>query len=168
MRIKLLSCAAALLLSLQAQAEPATRATIEKLLQVTDAAAMMDQAYLQMDQISEQMLKSSGAGLDKDPQARQMVKNINALVREELSWKQLEEPMIALYGNVFSEDELQDIIAFYQSDVGQKMLKRQPELIQGTMVMMQEQMQRLMPKMKTLIDKQVAEYRSQKQKAAEQ
>lgn len=168
MRIKRLSCAAALLFSLQAQAEPATRATIEKLLQVTDAAAMMDQAYLQMDQISEQMLKSTGTGLDKDPQARQMVKNINALVREELSWKQLEEPMIALYGNVFSEDELQEIIAFYQSDVGQKMLKRQPELMQGTMVMMQEQMQRLMPKMKALIEKQVAEYRSQKHQAAEQ
>ncbi len=163
MRIKLLSCAAALLFSLQAQAEPATRATIEKLLQVTDAAAMMDQAYLQLDQISEQMLKSSGTGLDTDPQARQMVRNINALVREELSWKQLEEPMIALYGNVFSEDELQDIIAFYQSEAGQKMLKRQPELMQGTMVMMQEQMQRLMPKMKALVDKQVAEYRSQKQ-----
>ncbi len=168
MQIKLFSCAAALLFSLQAQAEPATRATIEKLLQVTDAAAMMDQAYLQMDQISEQMLKSTGTGLDQDPQARQMVKNINALVREELSWKQLEEPMIALYGNVFSEDELQDIITFYQSDVGQKMLKRQPELMQGTMVMMQEQMQRLMPKMKALVDKQVAEYRTQKQKAADQ
>lgn len=168
MHIKLFSCAAALLFSLQAQAEPATRATIEKLLQVTDAAAMMDQAYLQMDQISEQMLKSTGTGLDQDPQARQMVKNINALVREELSWKQLEEPMIALYGNVFSEDELQDIITFYQSDVGQKMLKRQPELMQGTMVMMQEQMQRLMPKMKALVDKQVAEYRNQKQKAADQ
>lgn len=168
MRIKRLSCAAALLFSLQAQAEPATRATIEKFLQVTEAAAMMDQAYLQMDQISEQMLKSTGTGLDKDPQARQMVKNINALVREELSWKQLEEPMIALYGNVFSEDELQEIIAFYQSDVGQKMLKRQPELMQGTMVMMQEQMQRLMPKMKALIEKQVAEYRSQKHQAAEQ
>lgn len=168
MRIKLLSCAAALLFSLQAQAEPATRATIEKLLQVTDAAAMMDQAYLQLDQISEQMLKSSGTGLDTDPQARQMVRNINALVREELSWKQLEEPMIALYGNVFSEDELQDIIAFYQSEAGQKMLKRQPELMQGTMVMMQEQMQRLMPKMKALVDKQVAEYRAQKQQAAAQ
>jgi hypothetical protein len=167
MRMKLLGCAAAVFFSLQAQAEPATRATVEKFLQVTEAAAMMDQAYLQMDHISEQMLQSAGSGIDKDPQARQMVKEINALVREEFSWKHLEEPMIALYGNVFSEAELQDIIAFYQSDAGQKMLKRQPELMQGSMVMMQEQMQRLMPKMKALIDKQVAEYRTKKQGATE-
>jgi hypothetical protein len=160
MRIKMLSCAAALLWSLQVQAEPATRATIEKLLQVTDAAAMMDQAYLQMDQVSEQMLKSTGTGLEKDPQAMQLMKDINALVRAEMSWDTLQEPMIALYGNVFSEDELLDIIAFYQTDVGQKMLKRQPELMQGVMVMMQQQMQQLMPKMKSLIEKYTAQQRA--------
>ena len=168
MRIKLLSCTVALLFSLQAQAEPATRATIEKFLQVTEAANMMDQAYQNMDQMTAQMLASSGLDVAKDPQVQKDMQEMNALVRAEMSWDKLEEPLIALYGNVFSEAELQDIIEFYQSPAGQKMLKRQPELIQGTMVMMQEQMQRLMPKMKTLIDKQVAEYRSQKQKAAEQ
>lgn len=163
MRIKLLSCAAALLFSLQAQAEPATRATIEKFLQVTEAANMMDQAYQNMDQMTAQMLASSGLDTKRDKQIQQDMQEMNALVRAELSWDKLEEPMIALYGNVFSEAELQDIIAFYQSDAGQKMLKRQPELIQGSMVMMQEHMQQLMPKMKALMEKQ-----SQQRKAAQQ
>lgn len=165
MRIKLLSCAAAVLFSLQAQAEPATRATIEKFLQVTEAANMMDQAYLNLDQMSEQMLSGSGIDAKKDKQIQHDMKEMNALIRAELSWDKLEEPMIALYGNVFSEDELQDIIAFYQSEAGQKMLKRQPELMQGTMVMMQEQMQQLMPKMKALIEKQSKQRKAAKQKA---
>ncbi len=164
MRIKLLSCAAALLFSLQAQAEPATRATIEKFLQVTEAANMMDQAYQNMDQMTAQMLASSGLDVEKDPQIQKDMQEMNALVRAEMSWDKLEEPLIALYGNVFSEAELQDIIEFYQSPAGQKMLKRQPELIQGTMVMMQEQMQNLMPKIKALSEKQRAARKAAQQK----
>lgn len=164
MRIRLLSCAAALLCSLQLQAEPATRATIEKFLQVTEAANMIDQAYQNMDQMTGQMLASSGLDITKDPQIQQDMQEMNALVRAELSWDKMEEPMIALYGNVFSEAELQDIIAFYQSDAGQKMLKRQPELMQGTMVMMQEQMQQLMPKMKALMEQQAKKRQAVQQK----
>lgn len=164
MRIKLLSCAAALLFSLQAQAEPATRATIEKFLQVTEAANMMDQAYQNMDQMTTQMLPSSGLDTKRDKQIQQDMQEMNALVRAELSWDKLEEPLIALYGSVFSEAELQDIIAFYQSDAGQKMLKRQPELMQGTMVMMQEQMQTMMPKVKALSEKQRAARKAAQQK----
>lgn len=164
MRIKLLSCAAALLFSLQAQAEPATRATIEKFLQVTEAANMMDQAYQNMDQMTAQMLASSGLDVAKDPQVQKDMQEMNALVRAEMSWDKMEEPLIALYGNVFSEAELQDIIEFYQSPAGQKMLKRQPELIQGTMVMMQQQMQSLMPKIKALTEKQHAARKAAQQK----
>ena len=164
MRIKMLSCAAALLFSLQVQAEPATRATIEKFLQVTEAANMMDQAYQNMDQMTSQMLASSGLDVEKDPQIQRDMQEMNALVRAEMSWDKLEDPLIALYGNVFSEAELQDIIEFYQSPAGQKMLKRQPELIQGTMVMMQEQMQSLMPKIKALTEKQHAARKAAQQK----
>lgn len=164
MRLKLLSCTVALLFSLQAQAEPATRATIEKFLQVTEAANMMDQAYQNMDQMTAQMLASSGLDVAKDPQIQKDMQEMNALVRAEMSWDKLEEPLIALYGNVFSEAELQDIIEFYQSPAGQKMLKRQPELIQGTMVMMQQQMQNLMPKIKALTEKQHAARKAAQQK----
>jgi len=164
MRIKLLSCTVALLFSLQAQAEPATRATIEKFLQVTEAANMMDQAYQNMDQMTAQMLASSGLDVAKDPKIQKDMQEMNALVRAEMSWDKMEEPLIALYGNVFSEAELQDIIEFYQSPAGQKMLKRQPELIQGTMVMMQQQMQNLMPKIKALTEKQHAARKAAQQK----
>ena len=149
---------------MQVQAEPATRATIEKFLQVTEAANMMDQAYQNMDQMTSQMLASSGLDVEKDPQIQRDMQEMNALVRAEMSWDKLEDPLIALYGNVFSEAELQDIIEFYQSPAGQKMLKRQPELIQGTMVMMQEQMQSLMPKIKALTEKQHAARKAAQQK----
>jgi hypothetical protein len=114
--------------------------------------------------MTAQMLASSGLDISKDPQIQQDMQEMNALVRAELSWDKMEEPLIALYGSVFSEAELQDIIEFYQSPAGQKMLKRQPELMQGTMVMMQQQMQSLMPKIKALTEKQSAARKAAQQK----
>ena len=161
MKLKQLTASCLLLATFASQAEPAKQATIEKLLQVTNAASMVDNAYQQMDQMSLQMAQNSGLDINTDPLIKKHLKQINDLVRQELSWQQLEGPIIALYGSVFSEDELQDVLAFYQSPTGQKLLKRQPELMQQTMMLMQQKMMEMQPKLKTLMDQQQAERQAQ-------
>ena len=157
MNFKLLSGASILFCSFVSLAEPAKPETVELFLKVTDAAATVDYAYAQLDQMSEQMLRSQAPEAKDDPLIRKHMHELNQLIRTELSWQQLEQPMIAIYSSVFTEEELQGIIAFYQSDAGQKMVKRQPELMQATMAVMQEQSMLLMPKMKQLVEKQSKE-----------
>lgn len=161
MKLKQLTASCLLLAAFTSQAEPAKRETIEQLLRVTDAANMLDIAYQQIDAMNLEAVKQSGVDINSDPLLRKHLKQINELVRQELSWQQLEEPFIALYGTVFSEDELQDILAFYQSQSGQKMLKRQPELIQQLMVMMQQKAAALQPKIEALVKQQQAERKAQ-------
>jgi hypothetical protein len=139
--------------ALHVQAEPATRPTVEQFLKVTEARQMLELAYQQMDQLTQQ----AGAGQPADTLQTKHRQQVQDLVKAELSWEQLQEPMIALYGTVFSEAELQDIIQFYQSAAGQKLLKRQPELMQNTMQLMQQRMQALQPKLQALIKQQQAE-----------
>ncbi len=91
------------------------------------------------------------------------LQELNQLIRTELSWQQLEQPMITIYSSVFTEEELQGIITFYQSDAGQKMVKRQPELMQASMAVMQEQSMLLMPKIKQLSEKQLKERMARQQ-----
>jgi uncharacterized protein len=163
MNLKLLSCASVLLCSFVSQAEPAKPETVELFLKVTDAAATLDYAYAQLDQMTEQMNHSQGNVAKDDPLRRKHQQELNQLIRTELSWQQLEQPMIAIYSSVFSEEELQGIIAFYQSDAGQKMVKRQPELMQASMAVMQEQSMLLMPKIKQLVEKHSKERMAQQQ-----
>lgn len=163
MNLKLLSCASVLLCSFVSLAEPAKPETVALLLKVTDAAATLDYAYAQLDQMSEQMVRSQGDAAKDDPLVRKHLQELNQLIRTELSWQQLEQPMIAIYSSVFTEEELQGIIAFYQSDAGQKMIKRQPELMQASMAVMQEQSMLLMPKLKQLSEKQSKERMARQQ-----
>lgn len=139
--------------ALHVQAEPATRPTVEQFLKVTEARQMLELAYQQMDQLTQQ----ADAGKPADLLQNEHRQQVQALVKAELSWDQLQEPLIALYGTVFSESELQDIIQFYQSAAGQKLLKRQPELMQNTMQLVQQRMQALQPKLQALIKQQQAE-----------
>ena len=50
-----------------------------------------------------------------------------------------------IYSDVFTEDEIQGIIDFYKSPIGQKMLEKQPELTGATMQKMQVEMAKIMP-----------------------
>ena len=47
---------------------------------------------------------------------------------------------------MFTEEELQGLIDFYKSPVGNKFLEKQPELMAATMNRMQTEMAKIMPK----------------------
>lgn len=157
MKLKLVSCVGVLFWSFISLAEPAKPETVELFLKVTDADASLEFAYSHLDQMSEQMLRGQNSKHLDDPLIRKHLKEINQLIRTEMSWQQLEPALIAIYSGVFTEEELQGIIAFYQSEAGQKMVKRQPELMQASMVVMQEQTMALMPKIKQLVERQSQE-----------
>jgi len=44
------------------------------------------------------------------------------------------EPMITVYDEHFTGDEIKQILAFYRSPIGQKLIAKQPELVQQGMV----------------------------------
>jgi hypothetical protein len=56
---------------------------------------------------------------------------------EAISWDSLIEPMIVIYIESYTEEELQAIIGFFGSDIGQSFIKKAPEVMQkSTEIMM--------------------------------
>jgi len=51
------------------------------------------------------------------------------------SLPELEEPVIAIYDNNFSGDEIKQLVAFYQSPVGRKIVVQLPQLAQQIVAM---------------------------------
>jgi len=156
MKLTHITLAALVFSSFFSQAEPAKRETIEQVLKATDAPAMLDYAYAQM----EQMVQANQTN-PNDALSQQQQREMQQLFRSEMSWSQLEEPIIAVYAQVFSEDEMQSILDFYQSPAGQKLVKRQPELVQQSMQMMQTLMQGMMPKIQAIAEKHAKERAAQ-------
>jgi len=53
------------------------------------------------------------------------------------SANELEEPLITIYDNNFTDDEIKQLVAFYGSPLGHKMTTQMPQLLQQTIAMSQ-------------------------------
>lgn len=67
---------------------------------------------------------------------------------KEISKKLINEDMVALYDKYFSQNEINDFIAFYKSPSGQKFIKVTPDIQKDLMMIM---MQKYMPEIRKAI-----------------
>ncbi|TMH03840.1 MAG: DUF2059 domain-containing protein [Betaproteobacteria bacterium] len=70
------------------------------------------------------------------------------IMREELSWENLKPMYIEIYRDSFTQEEIDGLIAFYQSPVGMAFVNKMPIVMQKSMTSMQARMQPIMEKMK--------------------
>lgn len=136
--------------SINCLATPATKETIDELFEVTQAQKMMDSIYGQMDGMFKQMVEGMNVSESQKPILDNFFVKYNALIKEDMSWEKLKGPMAEAYAKVYSEDEVKDIIKFYKSPPGQKMLVKMPELMHASMVIVQDIMKDMMPKINKL------------------
>jgi len=150
MKLKLWLTALLFAFSINCFAAPASKATIEELFQVTQAQKIMDTIYGQMDGMFKKMVEGMNVPEEQKPVIDRFFVKYNALVKEDLGWEKLKDPMIDAYANVYTEAEVKDMIKFYKSSAGKKMLAKMPELMQATMGIVQGAMKDMMPKVNQL------------------
>ena len=130
---RILAALSLLLLALPCHADdltPEKKADIEKLIQMTGAMAVARQ-------IGETMTSQVTAAIraqrpDIPPQLLDAVgQEINGVVRDNLP--ALLAPVEALYHRHFTHEELKQVIAFYETDVGRKMIHELPLLLKESM-----------------------------------
>ena len=124
----------------QAQA-PADDARIDRLLEVTRAREMLDATLPQIEASQQQMLAQMTAGRELDAAQRQRIDALlassSSAVRKALSWENLAPVYRDIYRQTFTGEDIDAIIAFYESPAGQRMLEKMPALMQNTMTAMQ-------------------------------
>jgi hypothetical protein len=150
MKAKFLITLALFTISINCLAIPAQKETLNELFKVTESRKMMDSAYGQMDVMFQQMAQGMNVTESQKPIMDKFFAKYSAMVKEELSWEKLETPIADAYSSVYTDDEVKEIIKFYKSPVGQKLLKKMPELMQATMGVMQKSMKDIMPKVQAI------------------
>jgi hypothetical protein len=68
----------------------------------------------------------------------------------EMRWDNIKEDYINLYVDVFSESELRELIRFYKTPLGQKLIEKTPLLMQRSMRIGQQKMMRVMPEIQAI------------------
>ena len=121
----------------QPAADAAHRAAVQRLLQVTRVREMTEGSL-------ETMLD---AQLRQMPQLAPYAGILRDFYREQMDWKILEPEFTRLYLEVFTEPEVRELIDFYQTPLGQKMLTKLPALLAKSNEMSMRRVQAAMPQL---------------------
>jgi uncharacterized protein len=107
-------------------ASPAAIAAAKEILAMKNASAMYASAVPNIVHQTKEALLQANLNYQKDAQS---------LAGRE---KEIGEGMAKIYANEFTEQELKDLVAFYKSPLGQKLLSTEPRAIQSSMSYMNQ------------------------------
>jgi len=115
-------------------ASPAAIAAAKEILTLKNAAAMYAAAVPNIVQQTKEALLQSNLNYQKD------LNEVAVIVAQTLAGKEKEigDGMAQIYANEFTEQELKDLVTFYKSALGQKLLSAEPRAIQFSMSFMNQ------------------------------
>ncbi len=144
--IALLYCASPILAD-----DAAKAAKIEQMLALTHYDRVMKQTLEQMKNMQLEQFKKLEAP-EARAQAEQLQQKTMALLADRLSYEKVKPLFIKLYMDVFTEEEIDGMVGFYQSPAGKAMLEKTPQLMQRLMPMMQKLMSDLQPDLQKILE----------------
>ncbi|BFM09410.1 DUF2059 domain-containing protein [Halioxenophilus aromaticivorans] len=147
---KAAAIALGLLLAVNVHAQDSKQESVEALLEASDADAMVDTLYSQMNQMIEGMGRQLGIKPDEQPMFDAYMNNVFTTMKEDMSWAKMKGPMIEIYSKHYSEEEVQDMLAFYQSKSGQSMVAKMPAVMADSMQVSQQLLQAFLPKVQVM------------------
>src|SRR6202049_1304468 len=118
-------------------ASPAAIAAAKEILAMKSASAMYANAVPNIVQQTKDQLLQSNLNYQKD------LNEVAVIVAQKLAGREKEigDGMAKVYANEFTEQELKDLVTFYKSQLGQKLLAAEPRAIQFSMSYMREWVQ---------------------------
>jgi hypothetical protein len=116
------------------EASPAAIAAAKEILTMKNASAMYASAVPNLVEQTKNTLLQSNLNYQKDLNEVALIVAKNLAGRE----KEIGEGMAKIYANEFTEQELKDLVTFYKSPLGQKLLATEPRAIQFSMAYMNQ------------------------------
>jgi uncharacterized protein len=115
-------------------ASPAAMAAAREILAMKNAKAMYAAAVPNIVQQTKEQLMQSNLNYQKD------LNEVAVIIAQKLAGRENEigEGMAKIYANEFTEQELKDLVTFYKSPLGQKLLASEPRAIQFSMSYMNQ------------------------------
>ena len=147
---------------------PPSEESIKQLLELTQAQKLIDSVMTQMDELMKQTIAQATRGQEIPPKVQKEIDQGQAevvgLMKELLDWKKLEPMYVRIYQKTFSQQEVDGMIAFHKTPVGQALIAKMPAVMQNTMNEMQQMMGPVMQKMQRMQQDVVAEMKAESQK----
>jgi hypothetical protein len=139
--------------------EASHRKTALELLEITETKKMLDQVMASVEGMMAQQLQALELPPEGQEAAKAVQKDMMGWFSEFFVWEEMRDLYLDVYVEVFTEDELKELIQFYQSPLGQKLLNKMPALMQKSMQKTQAMLQKRMPEFQERLQKTMSELR---------
>lgn len=138
---------------------PPSDASIKQLLAVMQVRKSLDALGAQIDTIMKNAMEQVTKGQPVPPEAQKSFDKCRAdvvtVMKEQFTWDKMEPMYIRIYQQTFTQDEVNGMIAFYQTATGQSVVSKLPLVMQNsmneTMKMMGPMMQRIQQMQKEVV-----------------
>jgi hypothetical protein len=139
------------------------RLAAEEVLRLTKVDKMLTPLIDQIQQIQIQQLQQMDLSREAYSAAQRYLQRINDLVAREMQWQEIKNDYVGLYTDAFTEQELRQLIQFYSTPLGQKVVEKMPLLMEQSMQLGQKKMMKIMPEIQTLSEEMIQEIQKQNQ-----
>ena len=126
-------------------------ADAERFLLLARADKLAVPVYAQVQQMFAQRFAESNAPQSEKAVLETYQAQANAALKQAVGWDKLKPDMVALYTRSFSEQEMKDLIRFYESPLGQKVLQQMPSLTAQSAQLTQSKLETAVPKVNQLL-----------------
>jgi len=163
-RVQTLRAAALFIcISSSAFADSASHAgSAERFLQLANADRLAVPVYAQVQQMFAQRFAEAQPPDTKKALLERYQAQANTALDKAIGWDKLKPDLVALYTSQFSEAELNQLIDFYESPLGKKMLSKLPELNARSAQLTQVKLESAVPEVNNLLSEMTAELEKQK------
>ena len=108
---------------------------------------------LTLNRMNSQITRQMGATLTPAQQQRvtALTEKLKKLITDSMSWDKMEPQYAKLYADAYTEQQLDDLIAFYKSPTGQVVVEKTPILVQQANDLSQERLAALTPQIQQMV-----------------
>ena len=134
----------------------------EKVVDASGLRTSLENSFVQSMEAATQQLKTMGG----EELATSAMDSIRKFFTANVKWEEIRPTYAKAYAAEFTEQELTDLLAFYESPTGKKLTAKAPGLSAEASKTMKEKMNSKMPELQAEVMKIVREHVEKKQKSA--
>lgn len=121
-----------------------------ELMKVSGTEQIMAQMQLQIESMFLRISSDANYNAKQQKIVASYRSEVAKLLTDRMQWPQIEEKVVKLYVASFSEAELKELVAFYKTPLGMKMIEKMPLVMLRTAEISRRQMRLVIPQVKEL------------------
>ena len=126
-------------------------ADAERFLLLARADKLAVPVYAQVQQMFAQRFAESNAPQSEKAVLETYQAQANTALEQAVGWDKLKPDMVKLYTSNFNEQEMKELIRFYESPLGKKVLEKMPTLTAQSAQLTQGKLEAAVPKVNQLL-----------------